>query len=203
MIIYVYSYTDKYDNKHYQKIEISEEEANDWINVDYERRLAEALPGQVVEKRTAQQIQDEIDRDFVNSDRRYIYHKSEYQTFKDEDGAEINIAEASKDEDGLTPMEQYEEDVRKKELKEKVDKALELLTEKQRRRVIMRFVNKMTLEEIAILEKSDISSIAESIDGAIKKVKKILNNTPKKDTPFRKHIERPLQQIKRKEKNNE
>ena len=28
MIIYVYSYTDKYDNKHYQKIEISEEEAN-------------------------------------------------------------------------------------------------------------------------------------------------------------------------------
>ena len=172
MIIYVYSYTDKYDNKHYQKIEISEEEANDWINVDYERRLAEALPGQVVEKRTAQQIQDEIDRDFVNSDRRYIYHKSEYQTFKDEDGAEINIAEASKDEDGLTPMEQYEEDMRKKELKEKVDKALELLTEKQRRRVLMRFVDNMTLGEIAILEKCDISSVDESIDGAIKKIQK-------------------------------
>lgn len=172
MIIYVYSYTDKYDNKHYQKIEISEEEANDWINVDYERRLAEALPGQVVEKRTAQQIQNEIDRELVNSDRRNIYHKSEYQTFKDEDGIEINIAEASRDEEGLTPMEQYEEDLRKQELKEKVDKALALLTEKQRRRVLMRFVDEMTLEEIAKAENCDISTIAESIEGAIKKIQK-------------------------------
>ena len=172
MIIYVYSYTDEFDIKHYQKFEISDAEANDWINVDYERRLAEALPGQVVEKRTAQQIQDEIDRELVNSDRRNMYHKSQYQTFEDEDGVELNIAEQSKDEKGLTPMEQYEEDLRKQELNEKVNRALSILTEKQRRRVLMRFVDEMTYEEIARLEKCDISSIVESIEGAIKKIRK-------------------------------
>lgn len=172
MIIYVYSYTDEFDIKHYQKIEISDEDANEWINIDYERRLSEALPGQVVEKRTAQQIQDEIDRDFANSDRRNMYHKSEYQTFKDKEGKEINIAEVSKDEKSLTPMEQYEEDLRKREQREKIDRALALLTEKQKRRVLMRFVDEMTLEEIAKEEKCDISTVAESIEGAIKKIQK-------------------------------
>ena len=57
MKIYIYDYTDQYGKPHYNAIEISEEDANDWINIDYERRLSEALPGQVVEKRTAQQIQ--------------------------------------------------------------------------------------------------------------------------------------------------
>ena len=172
MKIYIYDYTDNYGKPHYQKIEISDEDANDWINIDYERRLSEAEPGQVVEKRTAQQIQDEIDRELVNSDRRNMYHKSEYQTFEDEDGEELNIAEQSKDEEGLTPMEQYEEDLRKQELKEKVDKALALLTEKQRRRVLMRFVDEMTLEEIAKAENCDISTVFESIEGAIKKIRK-------------------------------
>ena len=195
MIIYVYSYTDKFDIRHYQKFEISDEEANDWINVDYERRLAEALPGQVVERRTIQQIQDEIDREFVNSDRRNMYHKSEYQTFEDEDGEELNIAVQSKDEEGLTPMEQYEEDLRKKELKEKVDRALSILTETQKRRVIMRFVNEMTFEEIAKVEHCDVSTVFESIEGAIKKIRKNLNKTPKNDTPFRKNIVRPLQKL--------
>ncbi len=171
MIIYVYSYTDEFDIIHYQKFEISDEEANDWINVDYERRLAEALPGQVVERRTIQQIQDEIDRELVNSDRRNMYHKSEYQTFKDEDGEELNIAEQSKDEEGLTPMEQYEEDLRKQELKEKVDRALSILTETQKRRVIMRFVKEMTFEEIAKVEHCDVSTVFESIEGAIKKIR--------------------------------
>lgn len=56
MKIYICDYTDLYEKPHYNVIEISDDDVNDWINVDYERRLNEAKPGQVVERRTAQQI---------------------------------------------------------------------------------------------------------------------------------------------------
>ena len=171
MKIYIYDYTDNYGKPHYQKIEISDEDANDWINIDYERRLSEAEPGQVVEKRTAQQIQDEIDKDFINSDRRNHAHKGFYNTFTDDEGNEESIIETYEDE-GLTPMEAYEEELRVRELQEKIKNALAILTETQRRRVLMRFVEDLTLEEIAKRENCDISSVKESIDGAIKKIKK-------------------------------
>lgn len=131
MKIYVYDYTDLYGKPHYNVIKISDDDANYWINIDYERRLIEAKPGQVVERRTAQQIQDEIDKEFLNSDRREVYHKSLFNTVSDEEGNEISIIETIAYSSN-SPLEQLE----KEELRKKVDKALSILTEKQRRRVL-------------------------------------------------------------------
>lgn len=171
MKIYIYDYTDQYGKPHYNAIEISEEDANDWINIDYERRLSEALPGQVVEKRTAQQIQDEIDKEFLNSDRREVYHKALFDTVSDDEGNEISVIDTIADSSN-SPLEQLEEDLANDELKEKINKALSLLTETQRRRVLMRFVDGLTFQEIAKVEKCDYTSVKESIESALKKIKK-------------------------------
>ena len=58
------------------------------------------------------------------------------------------------------------------ELKEKINKALSLLTETQRRRVLMRFVDGLTFQEIAKVEQCDYTSVKESIESALKKIKK-------------------------------
>ena len=59
-----------------------------------------------------------------------------------------------------------------KHRKIEINKALSILTEKQRRRVLMRYVDELTLQEIADIEGCDISTINESIEGAIKKIRK-------------------------------
>ena len=89
----------------------------------------------------------------------------------DEEGNEVSILEFMEDE-SPSSQEQYEEEKRLEELREKINKALAILTEKQRRRVLMRYVDEMTLQEIADIEGCDISTINESIEGAIKKIRK-------------------------------
>ncbi len=186
MKIYVYDYTDKYGKQHYRVCEISDEDAEKWVNNDYERRLANASDKKSVEKRTVQQIQDEVDRDYINSDRRAIAHEIRFPTVFDDEENELNAIERIVD-NGNTPMEQYERGIETQELKQRIQKALEMLTEKQRRRVIMRYVEKKTLQEIAEIENCDITTIRESIDAAIKKIKKIFENTPKNGYYFRKY----------------
>ena len=61
-----------------------------------------------------------------------------------------------------------------KERKMLVQKALALLNEKQRRRICMRFFDGLTLEEIAKREGVSLSSLHESITGALKKMKRAL-----------------------------
>lgn len=67
-----------------------------------------------------------------------------------------------------------------RELREKNDEALAILTEKQRRRILMRYVDEMTLEEIAKAEKCDISTIKELIASGIKKIQKNFKKHPQK-----------------------
>lgn len=178
MKIYIYEYTDKYGKQHYQVCEISDEETEKWIHSDYERRVAEASDKKSVKKRTAQQIQDEIDKDFINNDRRAIAHETRFPTVFDNEDNEQNAIERIVGSCN-TPMEQYEEEMETKELKWYIQKAFRLLTEKQRRRIQMRFVENKTLQEIAKIEKCDITTIKESIDAASKKIKKFFENTPK------------------------
>lgn len=61
-----------------------------------------------------------------------------------------------------------------KERKMLVQKALALLNEKQRRRICMRYFDGLTLEEIAKCENVSLSSLHESIVGALKKMKRAL-----------------------------
>ena len=171
MKIFIYDYTDEFDKRHYQVVEISDDDANDWINIDYERRLAEAKPGEVISRRKPQEIQNEIDNEFIKSDRRNMSHKTHFPTVHDEEGNEVSILEFMEDE-SPSSQKQYEEEARLEELREKINKALAILTEKQRRRVLMRYVDEMTLQEIADIEGCDISTINESIEGAIKKIRK-------------------------------
>lgn len=55
--------------------------------------------------------------------------------------------------------------------------ALETLTETQRRRVIYRYYDGKTLEEIARLENAGYSSVYESIEAALKKIKIFFRDT--------------------------
>ena len=59
----------------------------------------------------------------------------------------------------------------------RVSCALETLTETQRRRVIYRYYDGKTLEEIARLENAGYSSIYESIEAALKKIKIFFQDT--------------------------
>ena len=56
---------------------------------------------------------------------------------------------------------------------------LDTLTETQRRRFAM-YEEGMTLREIAKIEEADLSSVAESVRAARKKLKNIFCNTPTK-----------------------
>ena len=55
-----------------------------------------------------------------------------------------------------------------------VQKALAVLNEKQKRRIIMRFFDGLTLAEIAKREDVSLSTLHESVTGALKKMKRAL-----------------------------
>ena len=82
--LFVYDRLDAAGKPRYQRIILDDEDAENWVNVELER---------TGEYRSAQQIQDDIDRELINSDRREYSHRAGYQTFKDEDGVEVDIVE--------------------------------------------------------------------------------------------------------------
>lgn len=88
--LFVYDRLDATGKPRYQRIILDDEDAENWVNVELER---------TGEYRTAQQIQDDIDREIINSDRREYSHRATYQTFKDEDGVEVDIVETIPSED--------------------------------------------------------------------------------------------------------
>ena len=69
-----------------------------------------------------------------------------------------------------------EEEVENKVLLDDLKKAINCLTEVQKRRLKLYYFEDKTLKEIAELEHCSIASAKESIDSAINKLKKILKN---------------------------
>ena len=69
-----------------------------------------------------------------------------------------------------------EEEVENNVLLDDLKKAINCLTEVQKRRLKLYYFEDKTLKEIAELEHCSISSAKESIDSAINKLKKILKN---------------------------
>lgn len=102
MKLFIYSHLGKDGKPQYQKIEISDSEADEWVQVDFEKRR-KADPTAV--KRTAQEIQDSIDREFLNSDRREFSHRAKHNTVKNDEGREIEIVETIADK-AWTPEQQ-------------------------------------------------------------------------------------------------
>ena len=90
MRIYIYDHLDNSGRPKFQVIELDDASAERWVQVELER---------TGEFKTAQQIQDDIDRELINSDRREYSHRAQYQTFKDEDGVEVEVVETIPSED--------------------------------------------------------------------------------------------------------
>ncbi len=82
----------------------------------------------------------------------------------------------------LTPEEELLEKESQEELQALIQMALEGLTERQRELIHLRYWKERTLKEIAEQKDLHISTVAEGIDAAIKKIKKNLENFGK-NTP--------------------
>lgn len=175
MIIYVFDHMINYHRAKYYSVDIDQESADEWVNIDFEERLKKAKSGDVVEKRTPQEIQNELNKQFINAERREMYEKSKYSIIPLDEGDDGTILDTIASPDP-TPQEAYENELEYDE----IIRLFDILTEKQKRRFIMRVIEEMTLEAIADKEHCDISTIKESIDSAIKKIKKYLEKHPQK-----------------------
>ena len=98
--LFVYDRLDDSGKPRFQSIVLDDEDAERWVQVELER---------TGEFKTAQQIQDDIDREFINSDRREFSHRAKYRTFCNEDGVEVDIVETIPSEDA-SPLEKLAEE---------------------------------------------------------------------------------------------
>ena len=96
MKLFIYSHLDKNGKSRYQKLEISDSEAEEWVQIDFERRKKND-PDAVI--RTAQEIQNSIDREFVNSDRREYAHRAYLNAMRNENGTETDYIETLSSEE--------------------------------------------------------------------------------------------------------
>lgn len=133
-----------------------------------------------VENEAQEQAIKEANRDFermYKQDKTYQIRTISLENLLSEKGYDIKSPEKSV-EDKIIAREQH---IRIKKL---ITKAIEAsLTKKQKEIVYLRFWEEKTLKEIAEIRKVHISTIAESLDSSIKKLKKFfenLKNTPKK-----------------------
>lgn len=78
------------------------------------------------------------------------------------------------------PLNPVVDEVEKREIRQMVRKAMTGLSEKQFKRVYYYYFKGMTYRQIAAMESADDKTIRESIDGALKKIKKYFENTPSK-----------------------
>ena len=124
----------------------------------------------IVEVETAEQEQKikEFNRDFERIDRqnrRIIAKTDSLEQMYEETGYEVV-------DDTASPEEQYEQ----KELKETIAKAMEGLTEKQKIVIYKTFWEQKTFREIGKEMGINFKTVAEILEAAKKKLKKILKN---------------------------
>ena len=181
MKLYLYNGLDGNGKATYQAIEISNSEADAWVQVDFEKQRKEK--GDKATPRTAQQIADEMNKNEYNSDRRYRYMLDPTQIIKAEDGYE-GAEEASRAEliadDTYNPEIQQLVDEEERESQERAEMWLSVLSRKQKKRLTEYVINRKTLTEIATAEGLHPSTIDESIKSAIKKINKKFPKHPEK-----------------------
>lgn len=139
--------------------------------VTYKIEQFKSITVEVETEEQAQQI-EELNRDFERTDRqdRRIKAKTDsLDQMYEETGYEPV-------DDGESPEEHYIERERNAELKKKIAKAMEELTEKQKIVVYKTFWEEKTLREISRELNVHHSSIEEIYMAAIKKLKKFLTN---------------------------
>ena len=76
------------------------------------------------------------------------------------------------------PLNPVQDEVEKRETKEMITASMQILNEKQYHRVYCYYFKGMTYRQIAAMEGLDDKTIRESIDGALKKMKKFFEKYP-------------------------
>ena len=175
MKLYLYDGLDGNGKATYQSIEIDEQEAAAWVQVDFERQQKEK--GDLATPRTAQQILNEMNNDDYNSDRRYRYLQDRKQTVKADEGFD---GEAEVDRLNLIPDDTYnpEKILQSLESQQEAESILAELfssiTKIQKRRARAYFMEHKTMQEIANEEGVDDNAVNKSIQTVRRILKKII-----------------------------
>jgi len=162
-------------------IEISDDEAEQWVTYDFEKRLSEAPDEEKSQicKRTPQEIADEFNRqeERFNKDEMRKRAKT-VRTVKDKDGNSINSLDLTPDKDTLSPLEMFLNNEKSKQLQDAKELLYSHLTSTQIRRFEMK-LSGMSLREIAEAEGVNFKSVNDSIEQVKVKINKIFSkNTP-------------------------
>lgn len=119
-----------------------------------------------------QECRMEIDKEIFDT---YLKSKKAYIKIKNETSRHLEhstLTEEDMYKRTFNPAESVEETVIKNIEKEKVNKALQTLTEAQYRRIDLHIVNEITIRDIAKLEKVQKRQIEKSLQLGLKKIKK-------------------------------
>lgn len=108
-------------------------------------------------------------------DRQRRYHNDEGY-YEDCDTDEEGNGDFLKIKD--LPLNPVQDEVEKRKTKEMIAASMQILNEKQYRRVYCYYFKGMTYRQIAAMEGLDDKTIRESIDGALKKMKKFFEKYP-------------------------
>ena len=168
MLVYVYDHMISYKKASYYTVDLDQESADEWVTIDYEERLKNAKPGETIQKRTPQEIQDVFNKEEMNKDRREIYRKMKYPTVSLDEGDDGTLLDTIISLDP-TPQEAYEIGLDR----DMENDFLESLTDVQRRRYLL-YLEGKSYREIAIIEGGkNHNVIRESIKQVENKLKKI------------------------------
>jgi DNA-directed RNA polymerase specialized sigma24 family protein len=183
-LIMVYREGVKFGTKDY---EISDEEASEWIEGDYEQRFNAASDEEKknVTRRSPQEIADEHNRQEERENKAYMRSraKTASATVLDSDGEEVRRVDLIPDTNIPSPEEAClaaeEQEERKQELQRRKDILYAKLTKIQLRRFEMQLEG-MTISQIAEIEGVKYNSIKDSFDLIKAKIEKLFPKVPQK-----------------------
>lgn len=119
-----------------------------------------------------QECRMEIDKEIFDT---YLKSKKAYVKIKNETSRHFEqsiLTEEDMYKRRLNPTQSVEETVIKNIEKEKINKALQTLTETQYRRIDLHIINNITIRDVAKLEKVQKRQIEKSLQLGLKKIKK-------------------------------
>ena len=117
--IYLYDRLDKYGQGVYYAVEITEEQAEQWVQVDFEKRSGNAKEAGTVQRRSPAEIVGEINDASFNNDRRAWRHAASVPPIEDGEGNTAEFLDTVPDT-GVSP-ETY---VKNRELHRAMDELL-------------------------------------------------------------------------------
>ena len=156
----------------YITVELTDEEASEWIERDYQFRLSqvsEEMKG-TIKRRTCQEIQNSFDNPIRASFVKFHRHCETGLRYTDDDGDEIDIIENIADP-SPSPAELYEMEYERERSQARVDAFMATLTETQKRRLLLKMEG-MSERKIAEIEGCSHTSVEETFEAIKKKYNK-------------------------------